>query len=60
MGQGYCYTCKKCKHEYTVHLGVGMMYPTVYRRLLEAISNGEYGSELQEIYNSLTSLQLML
>ena len=51
MGQGYCYTCKKCKYEYTVHLGVGMMYPTVYRRLLEAISNGEYGSELQEVYN---------
>ena len=52
MGQGYCYTCKKCKHEYSVHLGIGMRFPTVYRDILADISDGEYGSELQELYNN--------
>ena len=46
MGQGYCYTCKKCKHEYSVHLGIGMRFPTVYRDILADISDGEYGSEM--------------
>ncbi len=52
MGQGYCYTCKKCKHEYSVHLGIGMRFPIVYRDILADISDGEYGSELQELYNN--------
>ena len=52
MGQGYSYTCKKCKHKYGVNPGVGMMYPTVYRDTLNDISKGVYGSELQELFNS--------
>lgn len=53
MGEGYSYTCKKCKHEYSVLLGSGMMYTNVYRRILDDISRGKYGSELQELYNSI-------
>ena len=52
MGYGYHYTCNKCKHEYTVDLGVGFMFPDDYREILDDISKGVYGSELQELYNS--------
>ena len=53
MGYGYHYTCKKCKHEYTVDLGIGFMFPDEYREILDDISKGAYGSELQELYNSI-------
>ena len=53
MGDGYGYTCKKCKHKYFVHLGNGMMYPTVYRNIVVDISEGAYGADLQELYNSI-------
>ncbi len=52
MGQGYNYICKKCKYEYSVHFGKGMMYPTVYRSVLTDISEGKYGSGLKEIYDN--------
>ena len=51
MGSGYSYTCKKCKCEYRVHPGIGMGFPRVYQRKLAEISAGEYGPELQELYN---------
>ena len=53
MGQGYCYTCKKCKHKYTIHLGSGMRFPTVYQSILADISQGKYGSDWQELYKSI-------
>lgn len=52
MGWGYNYICRKCQHEYWVHLGVGMMYPKVYQETLADISEGKYGPELQEIYHN--------
>ena len=45
MGMGYSYKCKKCGHEYSVFLGVGMMYPQVYRQKLDEIAEGAYGKE---------------
>lgn len=52
MGMGYCYKCKKCNHEYSVHPGIGMTFPTVYREILADISEGKYGSELQKVYQN--------
>lgn len=51
MGDGMYYKCKKCKHEYDIHLGIGMGYPRVYRRTVEAALNGEYGEEWQQLMN---------
>lgn len=45
MGYGYYYKCRKCRHKYEVHLGAGMMFPRVYRRLLQDIAEGKYGEE---------------
>ncbi len=52
MGKGYSYICKKCKHKYGVSTGAGMMYPILYRELIDAISEGKYGAELQESYEN--------
>ena len=52
MGQGYSYTCKKCKCEYSVCPGIGMRYPSVYRDRLAEIAEGEYGPDWQELYNN--------
>lgn len=45
MGRGYVATCGKCRHENRVLLGFGMMFPTVYRNLIEQIRGGELGEE---------------
>ncbi len=52
MGQGYEYKCKKCRHEYSVNPGFGMLFPQQYRETLADISEGKYGKELQETYNN--------
>ncbi len=52
MGQGYGYKCKKCKHEYSIYLGVGMMYPEVYQRTVKAALDGAYGEEWRALMNS--------
>ena len=52
MGSGFSYKCKKCKEKYSVHLGVGMLFPRVYQNLLNNIKNGEYGDELKLIADS--------
>ena len=51
MGMGYSYKCKKCGHEYSVFLGVGMMYPQVYRQKLDEIAEGAYGKEWMILFH---------
>ena len=52
MGQGHAFKCKKCGHEYSVHPGVGMMYPSVFREKLAEIAEGAYGTEFQDLINN--------
>ena len=52
MGKGYAYRCKKCRNKYSVHLGVGMRYPSVYQEKLAEIARGVYGTELKDLINS--------
>ncbi len=52
MGDGYDFVCKKCKKEYSVMHGIGMMYPTIYQETIEDAKNGKYGSEWQELISS--------
>lgn len=49
MGQGYGYKCKKCHYEYSVYLGGGMKYPKEYRKKIEEISTGIYGTERKNL-----------
>lgn len=52
MGWGYGYKCKKCKKEYSIRMGVGMMMPRVFKRTLEEINEGYWGKECKEVLNS--------
>ena len=52
MGSGFSYECKKCKKEYSVRLGIGMLFPRVYQKILSDIKTGFYGDELKNLVNS--------
>ncbi|MGI6042044.1 MAG: hypothetical protein ACOYBH_07475 [Candidatus Alectryocaccobium sp.] len=47
MGYGFEVKCKKCKFKQMYLLGVGMMFPEVYRRIVESVRNGEYGEVIR-------------
>lgn len=49
MGHGYSFICKKCRHRYDVHLGIGMMFPRVYASCISDIKSGEYGEEWKSL-----------
>ena len=49
MGTGYDYICKKCEEYFSVKFGCGMMYPRVYKALLEEIKSGKYGEEMKAV-----------
>lgn len=51
MGKGYAFKCKTCGHEYNVNIGIGFMYPQIFRETLEKIAAGEYGAEWKEAYD---------
>ncbi len=52
MGKGYSYVCSKCGKNFDVFLGIGMMFPVIYRRTIEEIKSGKYGEEWKKIFNS--------
>ena len=49
MGSGIGLKCSKCHKGYTIITGGGMMFPSVYRELLDDIKKGRYGKEWQDI-----------
>lgn len=51
MGNGYSYTCKNCGHEYWAHIGIGMLYPMAYEKLINDINEGKYGEERKKLLN---------
>ena len=52
MGTGYRYVCSKCKEEYEVFQGIGMLFPTTYKNLVDKIKKGEYGKEWKELFET--------
>ena len=50
MGQGFQFVCKKCKFEYEVFPGIGMLYPLACRDLAKAIESGKYGKKRQKMF----------
>ena len=52
MGTGYNYKCGKCEHAYLIYPGPGMNFPKQYKNMTSNISEGKYGRELQEVFNS--------
>jgi len=52
MGAGYNVKCSKCKYHTQFFLGSGMLFPTVYKRIHEAIKKGKYGEEWKSFLES--------
>ena len=50
MGQGYSFHCKKCNKTYDVAEGIGFLYPSEYRKMVEKIKNGRFGKTIRELY----------
>ena len=50
MGSGFEYKCSKCKKEYGITLGIGMLYPVVYKELVDEIKNGSFGEEWKQLF----------
>ena len=48
MGSGMNFRCKSCGYKYSAWYGIGMMFPTVYSKVLKKVKNGKYGKELRE------------
>lgn len=52
MGKGYGFKCKKCRKEFEIFLGVGMMFPDVYKSTIQEIYDGKYGEEWKILADS--------
>ena len=50
MGRIYSFYCKKCKYRLETSLGIGMMFPLVYKNIVEKSKNGELGEEIQKFF----------
>ncbi len=48
MGRGYELRCKKCGYDITAYLGVGFLFPDVYRKTMKAARVGKYGETIKQ------------
>ena len=51
MGQGYGCTCNKCGYSFSANLGVGFLFPMVYRETVGAMKKGEYGEQGKKFFD---------
>lgn len=50
LGRGYYFYCTKCKEEHFFYVGVGMLFPMVYKKTVENIKSGKYGKEWKSFF----------
>lgn len=58
MGSGYIYHCKKCNKKHQTFLGYGMMFPKIYKELIDGIYKGDFGEEMQKLIKSKPNLAI--
>ena len=51
MGQGYGCTCNKCGYSFSANLGVGFLFPIVYKETVDAMKKGEYGEQGKKFFD---------
>lgn len=49
MGTGYGFKCSKCGKEYCADVGIGFLFPKVYKETLVDVKSGKYGEEWKSI-----------
>ena len=52
MGNGLKFVCAECGEEYSVDYGIGFGFPRVYKKCIQALKKGKYGSEWKELFLS--------
>ena len=50
MGSGYFRKCPKCGFEFQDQNGVGFLFPSVYKEIIQKAQNGELGKEIQTFF----------
>ncbi len=50
MGHAYECKCNKCGYEFSAELGIGFLFPDVYKKTVKAMKKGKYGSEPMEFF----------
>lgn len=50
LGYGMVLECKKCKFKNSFFLGVGMLFPSDYEKIVEDIYRGVYGEEYKRFF----------
>lgn len=60
MGYGIEVKCKKCKFMQMYHLGVGMMFPRAYQRIVEVVLDGEYSEVWKKFFEENTGAAIMV
>lgn len=51
MGNGFLIKCERCGYEFTCFTGIGMMFPVVYKDIVNDIKDGKYGEEHKVFLN---------
>lgn len=51
MGNGNTYRCTECDYSFTAFLGVGFLFPTVYRDAVKAARKGKLGMTLKHFFD---------
>lgn len=49
MGNGSGFKCSKCGETYSIHEGIGMLFPDVLADLIGDIRLGKYGDDLKDV-----------
>lgn len=45
MGQGLSVKCNKCGYDFDAWLGIGMLFPNLYKENVKKMKRGEFGTE---------------
>lgn len=51
MGMGYGFKCKKCDYHFYGNVGVGFLFPKVYKEIINDMKCGKYGKKGIDFFN---------
>ncbi len=52
MGYGYEMSCPNCGEEFSFYLGIGFLFPTVYKETVQKAKKGELGEEIRDFFRN--------
>ena len=52
MSTEYVFKCSKCDYQISISLGVGFLFPRVYKETVERAKSGEFGETIRDFLNT--------